>query len=65
MPVEVGENRYMAPAAANTATIRVLVGDPQAKIYFDGTLTKQEGTDRLFHTPALAGRVLRGPGYRQ
>jgi len=44
-----------APAvAANAANIRVFVPDPQAKIWFDGSLTKQEGTDRLFHTPTLS-----------
>jgi uncharacterized protein (TIGR03000 family) len=37
----------------NVANIRVLVGDPKAKVWFDGTLTSQGGTDRLYHTPAL------------
>jgi uncharacterized protein (TIGR03000 family) len=41
-------------AASNTASIRVIVPDPQAKVWFDGTLTSQGGTDRLFHTPALS-----------
>jgi uncharacterized protein (TIGR03000 family) len=47
-----------APAAApapqsNAAYIRVMVPDGQAKVWFDGNLTKQGGTDRLFHTPTL------------
>jgi uncharacterized protein (TIGR03000 family) len=39
----------------SAAQVRVLVPDGQAKVWFDGTLTKQEGTDRLYHTPALSG----------
>jgi uncharacterized protein (TIGR03000 family) len=35
------------------AAIRVIVPDPQAKVWFDSTLTQQNGLDRLFHTPAL------------
>jgi uncharacterized protein (TIGR03000 family) len=41
-------------AASNTANIRVMVPDPQAKVWFDGTLTNQGGTDRLYHTPTLS-----------
>ena len=36
-----------------SATIRVIVPEPDARVYFDGTLTKQSGTDRVFHTPSL------------
>ncbi len=44
-----------APAvASNAANIRVLVPDPNAKVWFDGTLTSQGGTDRLYHTPSLS-----------
>ncbi len=42
------------PAPASGATIRVLVPDPNAQVYFDGNQTRQIGTDRLFHTPPLA-----------
>lgn len=44
-----------APAASTVANIRVLVPNPQAKVWFDGNLTSQAGTDRLFHTPSLTG----------
>jgi uncharacterized protein (TIGR03000 family) len=37
----------------NVANIRVLVKDPQAKVWFDGTPTSQGGTDRLYHSPPL------------
>jgi uncharacterized protein (TIGR03000 family) len=37
----------------NFGNIRVIVPDPQAKIWFDGHLTQQSGTDRLFSTPQL------------
>lgn len=48
------------PAAAqsqpsNAAQIRVFVPDAQARVWFDGSLTQQTGTDRLFHTPSLQG----------
>jgi uncharacterized protein (TIGR03000 family) len=44
------------PAASTTAiaNIRVVVPDPQATIFFDGRTTTSTGTERLFHTPALA-----------
>jgi uncharacterized protein (TIGR03000 family) len=38
---------------SDAAHIRVLLPDPQAKVLFDGSVTKQDGTDRLFHTPAI------------
>ena len=42
------------PAVApNTANIRVFLTDPDAKVWFDGTLTTQGGLDRLYHTPTL------------
>ena len=44
------------PAAATTATanIRIVLPDPQATVFFDGHATTSTGTERLFHTPALA-----------
>ena len=42
-----------AQAVADYANIRVTVPDPQARVWFDGTLTTQTGTDRLFYTPSL------------
>lgn len=38
---------------SNSATIRVLIPDPEAKVWFDGAATKQTGTERYFHTPDL------------
>lgn len=53
--VTVEPPRYVAPTvASNVAGIRVLVPDANAKVWFDGTLTNQKGTDRLFNTPELA-----------
>lgn len=56
-PLLAEEPPLAAPAAqqpqGNTANVRVLVPNSQAKVWFDGALTKQTGTDRLFHTPTL------------
>ena len=53
--VDLAPTAPIAPAvAADIANIRVLVPDPQAKVLFDGSMTKQDGTDRLFHTPAIS-----------
>lgn len=38
---------------ADNAQIRVIVPDPQARIFFDGAPTQQMGTERLYHTPSL------------
>jgi uncharacterized protein (TIGR03000 family) len=38
---------------ANSAQIRVLVPDANARVWFDGNATQQTGMDRLFHTPSL------------
>jgi uncharacterized protein (TIGR03000 family) len=58
-PIAVGQvapsNPQPAAAASNAANVRVLVPDGQAKVWFDGTLTTQTGTDRSFHTPSLNG----------
>jgi uncharacterized protein (TIGR03000 family) len=40
-------------AAPKNAQIKVLVSDPNAKVWFDGTPTTSTGTERLFHTPDL------------
>ena len=42
-----------APAVNDYANIRVIVPDPQARVWFDGNATSQTGTDRLFHSPLL------------
>jgi len=45
---------YVRPApVADAAHIRVLLPDGNARVWFDGALTQQTGTDRMFHTPAL------------
>lgn len=46
-----------AEATTTAAQIRVLVTDPNAKVLFDGAMTTQTGTDRLFHTPPLTGEA--------
>lgn len=49
--------QYVQPApptaVAEGASIRVILPDPQAKVWFDDRLTAQQGTDRWFHTPAI------------
>jgi uncharacterized protein (TIGR03000 family) len=43
-----------APAnGSNLATIRLSVPDPNARVSFDDTLTRQVGTDRVFTSPTL------------
>jgi len=46
-----------APVVNNSASIRVIVPDPTARVWFDGALTQQTGNDRIFQTAALT------PGY--
>jgi uncharacterized protein (TIGR03000 family) len=42
-----------APAAAPQASIRVIVPDPQAMVYFGDYQTKSTGTDRVYQSPAI------------
>ncbi len=50
----IGQPGVPAPEVqAASASIRVLVPDAEAKVWFDGTLTKSKGTDRLYYTPRL------------
>ncbi len=37
----------------NEATIRVMVPDASARVYFDDTMTQQSGMDRVFTSPSL------------
>jgi len=37
----------------NRAHIRVIVPDPEAKVWFENTATQQRGSDRLFESPQL------------
>jgi uncharacterized protein (TIGR03000 family) len=41
-------------AAPKNAQIKVLVSDPNAKVWFDGSPTTSTGTERIYHTPDLA-----------
>jgi uncharacterized protein (TIGR03000 family) len=41
-------------AAPKNAQIKVLVSDPNAKVWFDGSPTTSSGTERIYHTPDLA-----------
>jgi len=40
-------------AEPNQATIRVMVPDANAEVWFESTQTKQKGTDRVFVSPSL------------
>ena len=42
-----------APVVNSFANVRVILPDPQARVWFDGTATTSTGAERLFHTPAL------------
>jgi uncharacterized protein (TIGR03000 family) len=44
-----------APAQAQDgiARVEVILSDPHARVWFDGALTRETGTDRLFSTPPL------------
>jgi len=44
---------YTDQSPPNNAEIRVLVPDPQARVWFDGNPTQQTGTERWFYTPPL------------
>ncbi len=52
-------NYYVQPAAPvdTTATVRLILPDPQAQVWFDGTLTAQKGTERYFTTPPLSAKA--------
>jgi len=51
VPVETTQSAY--PVIEETATVRVIVPDPQGSVWFNGTLTQQTGRERMFTTPAL------------
>jgi len=42
-----------APVPSGTAAIEVIVPDPSARVWFDGTPTRLSGTDRIFQTGTL------------
>ena len=37
-----------------SASIRLILPDPSATVFFDGNKTNQTGSERMFHTPPLA-----------
>jgi len=39
--------------AQDTATVRVILPDPRAQVWFNGALTQQTGTERTYYTPPL------------
>jgi len=49
---EIRQSFYMAPNQ-NFASIRVLVPNSDAEIWFDGAPTQQRGMERFFHSPPL------------
>src|ERR1051325_9783772 len=49
----VASDYYVQPVDTS-ASVRVIVPDPQARVWFDGTLTQQSGIERFFTTPPLA-----------
>src|SRR5205085_11598616 len=48
---------YTAPVNDTAAHIRVVLPDPNPRVWFDGAPTQQTGTDRMFHTPSLTTGV--------
>src|SRR5208283_2992909 len=49
-----------APSSQETpknAQIKVLLPDPNAKVWFDGSPTSSTGTERIYHTPDLSPNV--------
>jgi uncharacterized protein (TIGR03000 family) len=53
-PLNYGPPDPSAVPGVAVAQIRVILPDPQARVWFDGKATSQTGTDRLFDTPELA-----------
>jgi len=50
---EPGYATQSAPVVNDYANVRVILPDSQARVWFDGSATRQTGTDRLFNTPSL------------
>jgi uncharacterized protein (TIGR03000 family) len=51
-PADYSYGAYSRPAPDNLARVRVMV-PADAKVWFDGKATRQDGTDRRFESPAL------------
>jgi uncharacterized protein (TIGR03000 family) len=51
-PADYSYGAYSRPAPDNLARVRVMVPS-DAKVWFDGKATRQEGADRRFESPAL------------
>jgi uncharacterized protein (TIGR03000 family) len=52
-PIQIRQSYYPAPAAQQSATMTVLVPAAGAQVWFDGNATSQQGTERVFVSPAL------------
>jgi uncharacterized protein (TIGR03000 family) len=49
------QSGYLAPATSQpVASVVVMVPRADAKVWFDGSLTSQQGMERSFHSPPLA-----------
>ncbi len=44
---------FYSPSNEQQAWVRIRVPSPSARVWFDGTQTSQQGTDRLYVTPPL------------
>jgi uncharacterized protein (TIGR03000 family) len=52
--VQVRQSNYIAPSAVQQhANVTVLLPTADAQVWFDGGATKQQGMERLFHSPNL------------
>lgn len=52
-PVIQQSNYYEPAVSQQVASVRVLVPRADAKVWFDGALTSQQGMDRVFNSPPL------------
>jgi len=50
---EIRQSFYSEPAASQTATMVVLLPRADAKVWFDGAATNQQGMERTFNSPPL------------
>jgi uncharacterized protein (TIGR03000 family) len=50
---DVRQSFYPSSGQENSAMVRVLLPNPEAEVWFDGSATKQRGFDRFFTSPPL------------
>src|ERR1019366_8671747 len=53
----IADGRLPIQDTPKNAQIKVLLPDPNAKVWFDGSPTTSTGTDRLYYTPDLTANV--------